>query len=182
MRNTAFFILTLFSSFCYSQNNFEKILEKISVTENPKIEDFESSVFESTNFILNNLNDVESMDFIYASKISGFWMNKKTWFATPVGGELYNNLLDKNQKFIFQICLMNYILKEKAISSRELKCLPIEGQKYINQDDVKEVRFNGIKLFLELISNPKNKILLSEISKKYIDYLKNGTLKDHMDK
>lgn len=148
---------------------------------NADFKNHENLLLQSTDYILSNTLDVKNPEFIGASKIVAFWMDRETWFGIPIGTKFHQTLSkDKNQKFLYIISMINYILHQKESNQRLLKNTPIKGQVYKDQDDVREVQLEGAKIFLTYVTKPENKITLSTETQTYLEAYKNGNLKEEL--
>jgi len=158
---------------------FETEYKKLEAFKNPNIEDYEQLVFDSTQYLLNNPIDQKSADFVSACKIVTFWMQQDTGYGMPLGGNFYYKLTNTyNQQYFYAVSIVNYLLDQKINHQRILKCLPIKGQKYRVQEDVKEVRLKAAELFLDFAKNRKNNLKLNARTKKYLHYHKKGKLSE----
>lgn len=158
---------------------FETAYKKLEAFKNPKIEDYEKLVFDATEYLLNNPINKKSADFVSACKIVTFWMKQDSGYGMPLGGNFYYKLTNTdNQQYFYAVSIVNYLLDQKINHQRILKCLPIEGQKYRSQEDVKEVRLNAAELFLDFAKTRKNNLKLNTRSKKYLQYHKKGKLSE----
>ena len=140
-------------------------------------EKYEKLLFKATNYIFNNPVNKKSKEFVAATKIVSFWMNKDTGMGIPTFGSFYTSLTNKDhQQFLYIVAMINYGLNQKINHDRVLACSKIEGQKYSEQNDVKEVQLGGAKILLKYISNKENNVQVNSKTKKYIKAYKNGTL------
>lgn len=170
-------LLLLFPILAIAQ--FESQYKKLEGYKNPKIEDYEQLVFDSTEYLLNNPIDKKSADFVSACKIVTFWMQQDTGYGIPLGGNFYYKLTNTdNQQYFYAVSIVNYLLDQKINHQRILKCLPIDGQLYRKQEDVIEVRLKAAELFLNFAKKRKNNIKLNARTKKYLHYQKKGNLKE----
>jgi hypothetical protein len=179
MKKISLILLILVPFFCYSQ--FEKANNEMIKETNPDFENYENLLLQATDYILSNTLDVKNPEFIGASKIVAFWMDRDTWFAIPIGTTFHQTLSkDKNQKFLNIISMINYILHQKESNQRLLKNKLVKGQIYKDQDDVREVQLEGAKIFLTYAIKPENKITLSTETQIYLEAYKNGSLKEEL--
>ncbi|WP_299119243.1 hypothetical protein [uncultured Tenacibaculum sp.] len=156
-------------------------LKKMQNDKNIEFKKYEPLLFKATSYIFNNPANPRSTEFIAAAKIVSFWMNKDIGMGIPLGGEFYKSLTNKqNQQFLYTVAMINYGLDQKVNKNRILKCLPIEGKKYSEQEDVKEVQLGGAKILLEYIGNRKNNIPMNSKTKKYYKAYKKGNLKEKL--
>ena len=152
---------------------------KIKEFKNPSIEDYEQMVFESTQYLLSNPVDKNSAEFVSASKVVCFWMHQDTGYGIPLGGNFYYKLRnDDNQQYFYAVSMVNYLLDQKINHKRILNCLPVIGQNYSEQEDVKEVRFKAAEIFLAFAKKRKNNIKLTVRARKYLKHYRKGTLNE----
>ena len=148
---------------------------------NPDFKNYENLLLQATDYILSNTIDTKNSELIGATKIVVFWMDRETWFGIPIGTKFHQTLSkDKNQKLLYIISMINYILHQKESNQRLLKSVPIKGQIYKDQDDVREVQLEGAKIFLTFAAKPENKINLSSETQTYMEAYKNGNLKEEL--
>lgn len=164
-------------SICFAQS--QEIIKKINELKDPSIEDYEQMVFESTQYLLSNPVDKKSAKFVSASKIVCFWMHQDTGYGIPLGGNFYYKLRNSdNQQYLYAVSMVNYLLDQKINHKRIINCLPLTGQYYSEQDDVKEVRLKAAEIFLDFAKKRKNNIKLTVRARKYLKHHRKGTLHD----
>jgi len=175
LKRIVIFFLISFPLLCNAQLQSE--LKEPKTRQHTTVEDYENLVFDSSKYMLSNPVNKGSANFIGASKIVSSWMNGDTGFGVPLGGRFYYALTNtENQQYLYAVCIVNYILDQKLNHNRILKCLPIEGQIYREQEDVREVRLKGAEIFLEFAKKSKHKVKLNGKAKKYLKHYKKGTL------
>ena len=164
-------ISRLWTSFSFPssfQESFQESVSKMVADENPEYKIYESLLFDATEFILSGPIYPNGSEFRAANKIVGFWKNKDTGLNIPIGSDFYNALTNKNQQqYLYMIAMMNYALNQKLNYNRIISCKPIPGQKYSEQEDVKEIQLEGAKILLEFIGNEKNNVPMSSKTRKY---------------
>ena len=144
-------------------------LNEMKADSNPTYEKYESLIYKATEYIFTNPVNTKSKEFISATQIIEFWMNKDTGIGIPTFGNFFNALSNRNnQQYLYTVAMINYILDQKINQDRILVCKPIEGQKYSEQQDVKEVQLGGAKILLKYIGNKKNNIPINSKTKKYL--------------
>ncbi len=142
-------------------------LNEMKVDINPEFEKYEPLLFKATEYIFDNPVNVKSKEFISATQIVGFWMNKDIGMGIPTFGKFFTSLTNENkQQFLYTVAMINYSLNQKTNHNRILKCAKIDGQKFSEQDDVKEVQLGGAKILLEYIGNKKNNVPINSKTKK----------------
>ena len=155
-----------------------KSLSKMTADKEVDFSNYEKLLFEATEYIFSNPLNFKSKEYISACKIVDFWKNKDTGINVPLGNNLYNSLNPKsNQRYLYMIAIMNYILDQKLNHNRFLKCVMIEGQNFSAQADVREVQIEGSHIFLDYVYDSDNNIQLNSKSKKYLKAHKKGKLK-----
>jgi hypothetical protein len=155
-----------------------KSLKEMKHDKNLKYEKYESLIFKATSYIFNNPLDSKTEEFSSAAQIVSFWMNKDTGMGIPTFGKFFKTLTNKNnQQFFYTAAMIHYELDQKINHNRILKCLPIEGEKYNEQKDVREVQFEGAKIILEYMGNKKNNVPMTRKTKKYFKAYKKNLLK-----
>ena len=108
-------------------------------------------------------------------------MNKDTGMNIPTFGNFFTSLTNKNQQqFLYTVAMINYGLDQKINHDRILKCVKIEGQKFSEQKDVKEVQFGGAQILLEFIGNEKNNVPMTSKTKKYFKAHQKNKLKEKL--
>ncbi|MFD0989749.1 hypothetical protein ACFQ1R_06555 [Mariniflexile jejuense] len=161
----------LWTSFTFpssSKELFSESFEKMEQDENPEYKNYENLIFDACNYIFSNPIYPNGTEFIAANKIIGFWKNRDTGLNIPIGSDFYKVLTNQNQQqYLYMIAMMNYSLDQKINYNRILECKPKEGQKYSEQEDVKEVQLGGAKILLEFIGNEKNNVPMSSKTEKY---------------
>lgn len=152
-------------------------MEAMANDRNPKHEDYQPLIFEATSYIFNNPVDQSSEEFIAATQIVSFWMNKKTELNIPTFGNFFESLTNEDhQQFLYVIAMTHYGLDQKLNHGRVLKCEPLKRKTYAQQEDVMEVQLEGAKIFLEYAGNPANNLPLNAASQKYLEAYNNGSL------
>lgn len=152
-------------------------LNEMKGDENPEYEKYEPVLYKATTHIFDNPVDINSKEFISATQIAGFWMNKEIEMGTPTFGNFFTVLTNENkQQFLYTVAMMNYQLDQKINHHRVLKCKPMEGQKYSEQEDVKEVQLGGAKILLEYIGDKNNNVPINAKARKYVKAYKKGKL------
>lgn len=160
---------------CHSQ--LSELLKKMESDSAPDFANYEQLLFEATEYIFDHPVNFKSKEFVSACRIVDFWKNEDTGINVPIFGSFYNSLNPKsNQRYFYMIAIMNYILSEKLNHNRHLKNVKIEGQKYSEQEDVKESQIEGAKIFLDYASNDNNGMPLNSESKKYLKAHEKGKL------
>jgi hypothetical protein len=145
----------------------------------PDFANYEQLLFEATEYIFDNPANFKSQEFVSACRIVDFWKNEDTGINVPIFGSFYNSLNSRsNQRYFYMIAIMNYILSEKLNNNRLLKNIKIEGQKYSEQEDVRESQIEGARIFLDYVSNENNRMPLNSESKKYLKAHKKGEVSE----
>jgi len=149
--------------------------------ENPEYVTYENLIFDASNYIFSNPVYPNGTEFRAAAQIVGFWMNKDTGMNIPTFGDFFTSLTNKNQQqFLYTVAMINYGLFQKINHNRILKCAKIEGQKFSEQEDVKEIQFGGAKIVLEFIGNDKNNVSMTSKTKKYFKAYQKNQLKEKL--
>ncbi|MGS2727955.1 hypothetical protein ACU8DI_15220 [Psychroserpens sp. BH13MA-6] len=152
-------------------------LDEMRADKNAEYEKYETLIFKATKYIFDNPVNVKSEEFISATQIVGFWMNKDTGMGIPTFGNFFTSLTNENkQQFLYTVAMINYGLDQKINHKRILTCKKIDGQKFSEQEDVREVQLGGAKILLEYIGNKKNNVPINSKTKKYIKAYKKGNL------
>lgn len=152
-------------------------LEEMKADKNADYEKYEPLLFKATEYIFDNPVNVKSKEFISATQIVGFWMNKDIGMGIPTFGNFFTSLTNENkQQFLYTVAMINYGLDQKINHNRILECKPKEGVKYSEQEDVKEVQLGGAKILLEYIGNNKNNVPINSKTKKYVKAYQEGNL------
>jgi hypothetical protein len=181
MKKIYLILLILVPIFSYSQ--FEKANAEMAKETSPDFKNYESLLLRATDYILSNTLDTKNPEFIGATKIVTFWMDRETWFGIPIGTKFHQTLSkDKNQKLLYIISMINYILHQKESNQRLLPSVPIKGQVYKDQEDVREVQYEGAKMFLTYAAKSENKINISAETQPYMKAYEKGTLKEELQK
>ena len=175
MKKRNLLLITLLISLnCFSQN-FKEKFSKISINKNVTNEK-EDIVFEATKYIFSNKPN-QSEEFIYATKIAGFWMNLDTEYGMPTFGKFYESLSLKGQKFLFTTAMMHFLIKEKKENNRTIVNVKKEGVKYSELETVKETQLEGGKILLKYIDEKGLKT--SSKTKKFLKEFKKGNLENY---
>lgn len=161
----------LWTSFTFPSSSnelFSLSLAKMQKDENPKYENYENLIFDASQYIFSNPVYPNGTEFKSAAQIVGFWMNKDTGMGIPTFGSFFTALTNENkQQFLYTVAMLNYGLDQKINGNRILECKPKEGQKYSEQEDVREVQLGGAKILLEFIGNEQNNVPMTSKTKKY---------------
>jgi hypothetical protein len=172
----------LWTSFTFpssSKELFSVSLAKMQEDRNPKYEDYENLIFDASQYIFSNPVYPNGTEFKSAAQIVGFWMNKDIGMGIPTFGKFYDALTNENkQQYLYAVAMINYVLDQKLNHNRILKCKPKDGQKYNEQEDVKEVQLGGAKILLEFIGDEKNNVPMTSKTKKYFKAYKKGELEE----
>lgn len=172
-----FFILLATPLFTYSQS--AESFSKMVADKEPEYSEYEQLFYEATEYIFNNPIDFKSTEFVRACKIVDFWKNKNTGINVPIFGNFYSSLEEKsNLRYFYMIAITNYILSEKINKNRILKCIKIDGVKFSEQDDVREVQLEGAKILLKYISDGQNGLTLNREAKRFLKAFNKGKLED----
>jgi hypothetical protein len=170
----------LWTSFTFpssSKEIFSESLERMKADTKAQYDNYEELIFDATEYIFSNPVYPNSKEFNAATQIVGYWMNKDTPFGIPTFGNFYTTLTNKNkQQFLYVIAMINYELNQKLKHNRVLTCKPIEGIKYSEQKDVKEVQLEGAKILLDFIGDKENNVEMNSKTKKYYKAYKDGKL------
>ncbi len=170
-----FALLILFPSITCAQ--FSESFREMSENRNADYEDYQELVLEASNYIFDNPVDQRSVEFISATQIVGFWMDKETGMNIPSFGGFFTSLTNENhQQFLYTIAMINYGLDQKLNHNRVLKCERIRGQKFDEQEDVREVQLGGAKILLAYMEDPGNNVPLASGTKKYMEAYKKNNL------
>ena len=168
-------LLLLMPALTYSQ--FREGMEAMANDKNPRHEDYQPLILEASTYIFNNPVDQSSVEFISATQIVAFWMDKKTDMNIPAFGEFFDSLTNENhQQFLYSIAMIHYGLDQKLNHNRILKCEPIKRRNYGDQEDVREVQLEGAKIFLAYAGDPANQVPLNLETNKYLEAFNNGTI------
>lgn len=152
-------------------------LEEMKADKNAEYEKYEPLLFKATEYIFDNPVNIKSKEFISATQIVGFWMNKDTGMRIPAFGNFFTSLTNENeQQFLYTVAMINYSLNQKINHDRILTCKKIEGQKFSEQEDVREVQLGGAKILLEYIGNKDNNVPINSKTKEYLKAYKKGEL------
>jgi len=152
-------------------------LEEMKADKNAEYEKYEPLLFKATEYIFDNPVNVKSKEFISATQIVGFWMNKDIGMGIPTFGNFFTSLTNENkQQFLYTVAMINYGLDQKINHDRILTCKKIDGQKFSEQEDVREVQLGGAKVLLEYLGNKKNNVPINSKTKKYVKAYKKGKL------
>lgn len=174
-RKSIFIVLLLLPTLTFSQ--FREGMEAMASDKNAQHEEYQPLIFEATTYILNNPVDQSSVEFVSATQIVAFWMDKKTEMNLPTFGDFFDSLTNENhQQFLYAIAMTHYGLDQKLNYGRVLKAEPIKRRTYSEQEDVREVQLEGAKIFLAYAGDPANQVPLTPESKKYLEAFNNGTL------
>lgn len=158
---------------------FKAEFDTMNKVENPNFNDYDKLVYEATKYIFSNPVNNKSEDFFYAVKIVQFWMDKDTVFPLPTFGTFFSKLTkENNERFFYIISLMHYNLIQKIDNNRLLKCLPIEGKKFFELPEVKEIQIEGAKIFLNYAADENNNFKLNPKLKLYVESMKEGKLEN----
>jgi len=160
-----------------SQSQFSNSLAEMKSDTQQDFAKYEQLLFDATEYIFNNPVNFKSKEFLSACQIVDFWKNKDTGINVPIFGSFYDSMNPKgNQRYFYMIAIMNYILGEKINHNRVLKNVRTEGQKYSEQEDVRESQIEGARIFLDYTSNEKNNLSLNPKSLKFLKAHKKGRL------
>lgn len=170
----------LWTSFTFPSSSkalFSESLTKMLNDKNSLYEDYENLIFDACQYVFSNPIYPNSKELIAATQIVSFWMNKDTGMNIPTFGDFYDALTNKErQQFLYVVAMIHYGLDQKINHNRILKCAKVEGQKYSEQEDVREVQLEGAKLLLAFIGNEQNNVPMNSKAKKYLKALNNGQL------
>jgi len=156
---------------------FKTKFDTMNKVESPNFNDYDKLVYEATKYIFSNPVNNKSEDFFYAMKIAQFWMDKDTVFPLPTFGTFFSKLSEENnERFLYIISLMHYNLNQKIDNNRLLKCLPIEGKKFFELPEVKEIQIESAKIFLNYATDENNDIKLNPKLELYREAMKEGRL------
>ena len=167
--------LILFPAVCSAQ--FQKAYEEMAADEKAKYENYEDLIFDATTYIFNNPVDQSSAEFVYATQIVGFWMDKNTGVNIPTFGDFFTSLGNENhQQFLYVIAMMHYGLDQKINHNRILDGKKQKRKKYNEQEDVREVQLEGAKILLDYIGKKSNNVPVPAAAKDYLVAYNNNQL------
>jgi len=156
-----------------------KSLAQMEADKEANYSEYEQLFYDATEYIFSNPMNFKSKEFVSACKIVDLWKNKDTGINVPIFGGFYNKLEQKsNLRYFYMIAITNYILSEKINNNRILKCVKIDGQKYSEQEDVKEVQLEGAKIFLAYVANNENGLAINKNAETYLKAFKKEELDD----
>lgn len=156
---------------------FKSEFDSMNKVENPNFNDYDKLVYKATKYIFSNPVNNKSEEFFYAMKIAKFWMDKDTEFPLPTFGTFYSKLTEENnERFFYIISLLHYNLIQKIENNRLLKCLPIEGKKFFELPEVKEIQIESAKIFLNYATDENNNLKLNRELKLYAEAMKEEKL------
>ncbi|AXO79233.1 hypothetical protein DZC78_02170 [Olleya aquimaris] len=174
----------LWTSFTFPSSSnelFSVSLAKMKEVKNPKYEDYENLIFDASQYIFSNPIYPSGTEFKAATEIIDSWLDVQTDMNLPTFGSFYESLDQRiNQKFLYIVAMMNYQLNQKINFNRVLKCKKITGQKYSEQEDVKEVQLGGAKILLEFIGDEKNNVPMTSKTKKFYKAYEKGKLEEKL--
>lgn len=174
----------LWTSFTFPSSSnalFSMSLAKMKEDKNPKYENYENLIYDASQYIFSSPVYPNGTEFRAATQIIGFWMDKDIGMGIPTFGDFFTSLTNQNrQQFLYAVAMINYGLDQKINHNRILECKPKDGEKYSEQEDVKEVQLGGAKILLEFIGDEKNNVpMTSKTRKFYKAYLK-GKLEEKL--
>ncbi len=174
----------LWTSFTFpssSKELFSQSLVKMQQDKNPEYLNYENLIFDASQYIFSNPVYPNGKEFKSAAQIVGFWMNKDIGMGIPTFGDFFTALTNNNkQQFLYAVAMINYGLDQKFNYNRILECKPKEGEKYNEQEDVREVQLEAAKILLKFIGNEENNIPMSSKTKKYYKAFTRGALKEKL--
>ncbi len=176
-RKILFILLLLLPAITFSQ--FREGMEALASDPHAQHEEYQPLIFEATTYIFNNPVDLSSVEFISATQIVAFWIDKETAMKIPAFGDFFDSLTNENhQQFLYTIAMIHYGLDQKLNNGRVLTCKPIKRRTYGKQDDVMEVQLEGARIFLAYAGDSANQVPLTSETKKYLVQFENGTLEE----
>ncbi len=179
MKKISILLIVLLPFLGFSQ--FKTKFMEMEKDANPSFENYDKLVYEATTYIFSHPVNPKSEDFFYSVKIAKFWMNKDTGFGMPIFGTFYNKLpKEQNQQFFYTLAMMHYNLIQKMEKGRVIILNKVEGIKFSDLKEVKEVQYEGAKIFLNYVENPANNLPLNTAVREFIDSNKKGTLQEVM--
>lgn len=164
-----------------SKELFSDSLKRMEEDDNPLFQNYENLIFDASQYIFSNPIYPNGTEFRAATKIISFWMNKDIGMGIPTFGNFFTALSNNNQQqYLYSVAMINYGLDQKLNHNRYLECKPKKGQKYSDQDDVREVQLEGAKILLDFIGNEENNVPMTSKTKKYFKAHKKNILKDKL--
>lgn len=150
-------------------------LEEMTNKENAIYKEYEPLLYEATQYVFSHPVNVQSEEFVSAIQIVVFWMNRVDELSIPAFGNFFMALTNDNkQQFMYVVAMTHYLLDQKIKNNRILTCKPVDGEKYSEQEDVKETQLGGAKILLKYMGDEKNNIPMSDATQKYYQaFLKN---------
>ncbi len=76
--------------------------------------------------------------------------------------------------------MMHYNLVQKIEKKRVIKFVKVEGVKFSELPEVREVQYEGAKIFLDYAKQKENNLMLNNDMQIYIDANENGKLQELM--
>ncbi|WP_452226371.1 hypothetical protein [Lacinutrix cladophorae] len=170
----------LWTSFTFPSSSnelFSVSLAKMQEDKNPEYKNYENLIFDASQYIFSNPVYPNGTEFRAAAQIVGFWMNKDIGMGIPTFGDFFTSLTNKDkQQFLYSVAMINYGLDQKINHNRILECKPKDGEKYSEQEDVKEVQLGGAKILLEFIGDDKNNVPMTSKTRKFYKAYEKGKL------
>lgn len=149
--------------------------------EKAEYENYEDLIFDATTYIFNNPVDQSSPEFVFATQIVGFWMDKDTGMNIPTFGDFFTSLgNDDHQQFLYAIAMIRYGLDQKITHNRILSGKKQKRKKYYEQEDVREVQLGGARILLEYIGKESNNVPVPAAAQKYLEAYKTNQLESKL--
>lgn len=175
MKNIYLLLLIMLPLFSFGQ--FAESFREMSENKEADYETYEQLILDASNYIFSTPVDRSSVEFISATQIVGYWMNKETPLRIPTFGNFFDSLTnEEHQQFLYTIAMINYMLDQKINHGRTLKNEKERRQKFSEQEDVREVQLEGAKIFLAYAGKKENNVPLPQGSEKYLEAYENGEL------
>lgn len=160
-----------------SSAQFQKAFEEMASDGKAEYKNYEDLVFDASTYIFNNPVDQGSANFVYATQIVGFWLDKDTGINIPAFGNFFESLGNENhQQFLYAIAMVHYGLDMKINHNRVLSAKKQKGKKYNEQEDVREVQLEGAKILLGYIGKESNNVPVPAKAREYLEAYKNNEL------
>ena len=180
MKKILLITLLLISTIAYSQD-FKELFNRIG--EFDKQEQFDKvddEILIAVNYLLTHPYKEKSEKYFFALKSMITWMNGTANYHIIIGGKIVedcgNDTLMIN---MYMASMAKYLLIEHLENDRYIHPVKIEGKKYTDLDEVREIMFEGAKIFMEYLTN-KSEIKISKGLKKTKKKYDKGLLYEYM--
>jgi hypothetical protein len=173
-------IILLMNTLMYSQD-FTELNSKIQKFKTQEEYDsVDKEILEAINFLLEKPYLDNTENYFYAHKSIIAWMNNTTNYQIQLSGKVFESCDEKSfMRNILMACMAKYLIIEHLEKDRYIHPEKVEGIKYTDLPQVKEITFKGAEFFMEYLKKQDKRLINKKLRNALKEYDK-GKLEKFM--